>query len=326
MASPPESQFNSPNVPVSTASELLAGPFSPSQYTALDYQVPLGNQQMCNGDRVVDGKLLSPKCVDPKVFLRNADCSGDEDDPRQHKLAKEDGIRPMDKSSCLPPKLRRPTSQSSLLSHSSSHSMSESGNENDANHFEEGSSYGEPVDQAMAIDPKEQTSDREKGSKDTRSCSRVNEKEVELKISDSMAVDETIPENRGKEKSPSPDSMTVDETLPGNSVEKKRPSLDSNTVDAGHSADRVNPTNGFRVISEDRPMDVDESNEISLDSVLSVLPELTSDLRRSSRLALTKPNSVQPMIEPSQTSWQKKRTTSKKGEDLIQANIPTAKQ
>ena len=58
LASPPESRMNSPNVPsvptFLTASEFLAGQFSPSCSTALDFQ--LADFQKCNRDEFIHEK------------------------------------------------------------------------------------------------------------------------------------------------------------------------------------------------------------------------------------------------------------------------------
>ena len=175
LASPPESQMNFPNVPsvptFSTASEFLAGQFSPSHSTALDFQ--LADFQKCNRDEFIHEKLpphghrdgfihgkslpqnyrnefihgKSPpqNCVDPKGFLKSMDSSEDERDHRWDSQADQDSCQPVDNSSTLPPRiLRKTASQSSFCS------MSKYENANYSNCSEKGSSDSETVNQSMA--------------------------------------------------------------------------------------------------------------------------------------------------------------------------------
>ena len=251
--------MNSPNVPsvptFSTASEFLAGQFSPSRSTALNFQ--LADFQKCNRDefiheksplhghrdgfihgksppqnyrnQFIHGKLPPQNCVDPKVFLKSMDSSGDECDRLRDNQADQDGCQSVDNSSTLPPRILRKTASQSSFS-----SMSKYGNANYSNRSEKGSSDSETVDQSMVVDPKEPTPGSRVAENDAiegENGPRGGRDNTEV------AVD---PVDDVEQKKLTSDPMDVDEAVTGDEevdgVKTKKPSSDLDLVKEGRCA------------------------------------------------------------------------------------------
>ena len=96
-------------------------------------------------------KPLSPKCVDPKVFLDTTVCSWDGGLASREDGQADQDSRPVDDGSGLPPRLRK-------LSLSSQSSLSESGGGDAGHPSEKRLSVGKRVKQKMIVDGAELTS------------------------------------------------------------------------------------------------------------------------------------------------------------------------
>jgi len=333
LASPPESQFNSPNVAASTVLGPLPGIFSPSHRDALNFR----------GDdlqRPIGYKLIpapSPKCVDPKVFLNSTVCSWDGVEPgREDGQADQDVGRQVDDMPSLPPRLRK-------LSLSSQSSLSESGGGDAGYHSEKGLSEGERVNHKMIVDRNELTSGSPGSSGDGKNDPRGGEENCPNVDGKSGDGDDPMVDVEGENgsgddpvvavegddgdgddpmvavepvvgvepKQLTSDLTVVDETPLGDALS------DSMSVDEDHPADGAEPKKSFRVIGEDGLTNVDKSksNKKSLDLTPSVQLEPPWERRRSSRLAMEK---IDYLVQAGKTSGGRRKRASKKDDDLLE--------
>ena len=350
LASPPESQFNSPNVAAAamSASESNVSKFSPSQFLRLDsLRDDLDSR---NGDDGMGEKLpplflnannlhiekerehseeLETR-IEDNVTHQDVDRTVDVGDVNmgeklppplfvnpaelepsmQDIVTDQDVDRTVNVGSGLTPELRKSASLSSLSS------MSEGGDRNPAGHSEN----GERGDRVRGVD-EEATLAINVKPKEPRPVSKTDEEARERVDEDSpmVGVDSDVGLER---KQPLSCSMVVDEEPPGDGVLSKRilsySGSDEESLPADGAADSKK---GYRVVEAEDPMSGDESKEASLDSVLSVHLDAPFEPRRSLRNAPTKNNPSLRIIVPRKLSRSRRKPAPDKDEVLPQACI-----
>jgi hypothetical protein len=350
LASPPESQFNSPNVAASTMLGSLPGIFSPSHRDALDFRGD--DLQSRIGYKHIPEKPPSPKCVDPKVFLNTTLCSWDGALARREDDQADQDSHSVDDGSGLPPRLRK-------LSLSSQSSLSESGGGDAGRPSEKRSSVGKRVKQKMIVDRTELTSGSPGSSGDGKNHPRGGEENCPSVDGENGDGDDPMVAVGGKngdvddpmvavegENGAGDDPMVTVE--PVVAVEPRQLSShftdvdgapsgdalsDAMSVDEDHPADGADPKKSFRVIDGDSLINVGKSKSKKkfLDSVLSVQPEPPLDVpsvelepplerRRSARIAMEK---IDYHVQASKNSGGRRRRASKKDKDLPEVVLLT---